>query len=97
MKTFHTIYLCCIKVNETTLRFEIASQQGKGTTPSSLSELSMFWISQHLTFTKEYDRCIFTFYNGTTQLFAFENVGKEVNNTDVSQQNYITIPATITI
>lgn len=99
IKAYKSIYFFCFTTsNENELQFEIASQQGKGvTSPVIQSSPKPFWVSQQLQFINEYDYCVFTFYNGTTQLFSQANVGKFVNNIDASQQCYININGTLTI
>lgn len=98
-KPLQTLYLWCYKTaNENELQFEISSQLGSGISSSSTQTNTYpFWISQQFKWINEYDYCIFTFFNDTTQLFQFSCTNKRVNNADVSQQVYFIIPATIAI
>lgn len=99
IKAYHSIHLLCMQTkypNE--LEFKVFSQQGNGlTSPSAVVNPYQFWVSQQFTFDQDYDSYIFTFLNGTKQLFLLKNVGKTDNSTDFSQEFSITIPASITI
>ena len=98
-KVYHSVYLLCEqtgKANE--LEFRVFSQQGTGlTSPSTITSLYPFWVSQQFTFEQDYDYYFFTFFNGIKQLFILQNVGKTDNSTDFSQDFSVILPATIII
>ena len=99
IKAYHSVHILCLKTeyaNE--LEFKIFSQQGTGlTSPSTVTSLYPFWVSQQFTFDQAYDNYIFNFFNGTKQLFILKNIGKTDNSTDFSQEFSIILPASITI
>lgn len=99
IKAYHSVHILCLKTEHANeLEFKVFSQQGTGlTSPSTITNLYPFWISQQFTFDKDYDFYFFTFFNGTKQLFLLQNVGKTDNSTDFSQEFSITLPASITI
>lgn len=99
IKAYHSIYLLCLQTEHANkLEFKVFSQQGNGlTSPSIVTNLYPFWVSQQFTFDQDYDFYFFNFFNGTKQLFILENVGKTDNSTDFSQEFSITLPATIII
>ena len=99
IKAYHSVHILCLKTEHANeLEFKVFSQQGTGlTSPSTVTNLYPFWVSQQFTFDKNYDFYFFNFFNGTKQLFLLQNVGKTDNSTDFSQEFSITLPASITI